>query len=100
MSDLSENPCLNPPHDPLLDAVVFLARFFGQAVDPAHVTAGVPLAAGQLGRAQLEECAARAGLTLSPARVEPARKTQGSTIIMWIGRLTRFGTSPEKTSHK
>ncbi|MCB1938999.1 MAG: type I secretion system permease/ATPase [Rhodocyclaceae bacterium] len=73
MSDLSENPCLNPPHDPLLDAVVFLARFFGQAVDPAHVTAGVPLAAGQLGRAQLEECAARAGLTLSPARVEPAR---------------------------
>ncbi|MEF7614899.1 type I secretion system permease/ATPase [Aquincola sp. MAHUQ-54] len=65
---------LDPPSDLLLEAVVFLARFFGTAGDHQALSGGWP-AGTRLDPDGLAACCARAGLALSPlsaADVRPA----------------------------
>ncbi len=57
--------------DAVLDRLVFLARYHGRSVDPAQLTAGVPLPEGRVSAAELAECAGRAGLALTPAQASP-----------------------------
>ncbi|MBX3678898.1 MAG: type I secretion system permease/ATPase [Rhodocyclaceae bacterium] len=71
MSNLNESPTTHQQPDALLDRLIFLARFFGQTVEAGRITGGVPLASGRITLAELDECAARAGLTLSSARIPP-----------------------------
>ena len=53
--------------DPLLLAIAFVARFFGQPADLDNLRAGVPLdAAGRVPANALLECASRAGLAVTP----------------------------------
>lgn len=57
--------------DPLLDRLVFLARFFGRGLDAARVVSGVPLPQGRVTLAELRECAGRASLALTPHAAGP-----------------------------
>ena len=63
--------------DPVLEALIVLARFFGRAVDGDRLTAGLPLDTGRIPATALGECASRAGLSLQATpldldRIKPA----------------------------
>ncbi|MBX3687066.1 MAG: type I secretion system permease/ATPase [Rhodocyclaceae bacterium] len=79
MSDLNESPGSHQQPDALLDRLIFLARFFGQTVEAGRITGGVPLTDGRITLVELDECAARAGLTLSAARI-PAMQIRASML--------------------
>lgn len=68
MADLPPDPsgALPAPFDPVLDRLVFLARFFGRGLEAAQITAGAPLPQGRITEVELKECAGRAGLSLTP----------------------------------
>lgn len=54
-----------PSADSLVQALCWLAAFFGRSAEPEQLTAGLPLNNGQLDIDHLEEAAARAGLALT-----------------------------------
>lgn len=63
----------NGPADVVLDRLLFLARYFGRSVDAEQLVAGVPLPQGRVTAVELAECAARAGLVITPAELTPER---------------------------
>lgn len=63
----------NGPADVVLDRILFLARYFGRSVDAEQLVAGLPLSTGYVTTAEMAECAARAGLSLTPSAVAPSR---------------------------
>lgn len=63
-------PDLNPipdgaACDAVVDQLIFLAHFFGKRADREQLLADIPVADGRLNEAQLNECAARGGLSLT-----------------------------------
>jgi ATP-binding cassette subfamily C protein LapB len=57
--------------DMVLDRLLFFARFFGRHVDQEQIISGVPLTDGRITEAELEECFARAGLSVTRAEQNP-----------------------------
>ena len=68
-----------PTQDPIVDALLLLAAFFGQSTDAARVTTGIPLQGGRVSIDSLSECAVRAGLGITPANTSP--KTIAATML-------------------
>lgn len=58
--------------DPILDQLVFLAKFFGKAVGPQQILGSTPLAQGVVTTAELAECSQRAGLSMQAMDLKPA----------------------------
>ncbi|MCB1914752.1 MAG: type I secretion system permease/ATPase [Rhodocyclaceae bacterium] len=71
--------------DPLREALVVLARFFGRAVDGDRLTAGLPLEEGRIPPSLLSECANRAGLGLQPTPLDLDRIKPAMLPVLRIG---------------
>ena len=65
--------------DVVLDRLLFLARYFGRSFDADQLTGGVPLPAGRVTSDELLECAGRAGLAITPAKI-PAEHIKASML--------------------
>lgn len=61
------------PADAVLDRLLFLAHYFNRSVDAEHLVGSTPLPEGRITEAELTECAARAGLAITPAAMDPAQ---------------------------
>lgn len=61
------------PVDAVLDRIAFLSRYHGRGIEPAQLVAGIPLPAGRVTARELDECASRAGLAVTPCRHDPAK---------------------------
>ncbi len=61
------------PFDAVLDRVAFLARYHGRGIDPAQLVSGIPLPEGRVTAYELDECASRAGLAVTPCTLDPSR---------------------------
>ncbi|MDD5298682.1 MAG: type I secretion system permease/ATPase [Rhodocyclaceae bacterium] len=57
--------------DPVGDRLLFLARHFGRSFAPDQIKGGLPLPDGRVDAEHLAECAARAGLAVTPSTVAP-----------------------------
>ncbi len=62
-----------PEHstDPVGDRLLFLARHFGRGFSAEQIKGGLPLPDNRVDEVHLSECAARAGLAVTPATVAP-----------------------------
>lgn len=65
--------------DLVLDRLLFLARYFGRSIDAEQLTGGVPLPSGRVTSDELSECAGRAGLAISAAKL-PAAQMKASML--------------------
>lgn len=61
------------PVDPALNRLLFLAHYFNRAVSAEQLIGGIPLPDGRVTENELAECAGRAGLAVTAAKVEPAK---------------------------
>jgi ATP-binding cassette subfamily C protein LapB len=57
--------------DPVGDRLLFLARHFGRSFSAEQIKGGLPLPDNRVDAVHLSECAARAGLAVTPATVAP-----------------------------
>jgi len=71
MSETSNPLSGQRPADPVLDRLLFLARYHGRPLAPEQLTAGIPLSEGRVTAAELAECASRAGLAVTLADLPP-----------------------------
>jgi len=81
-SSSGPSPAPSPGHRPLdgvLDRLLFLARYYGRSFDAEQLTGGVPLPAGRVTADQLQECAGRAGLAVTPVP-KPAQQLKSSML--------------------
>ena len=63
----------------LVDGRDPVARYFGRSFDAEQLIGGVPLPAGRVTTDELPECAGRAGLAITPAKV-PAEHIKASML--------------------
>lgn len=57
--------------DPVLDQLVFLAKFFGKSANPQQMVGSIPLPQGRVTIAELDECSRRAGMSLQTLEIKP-----------------------------
>ena len=69
MSTQTINTSLTGNSDAVLDSLLFLARHHGRQLEGQQLTAGIPLENGRITENELHECAARAGLAVTPSEL-------------------------------
>lgn len=74
-----------PANDPVLDRLLFLARYYGRSAEPDQLTGGIPLPTGRVTAAELEECAAHAGLAVTPSTLAAAQVKASMLPALVIG---------------
>jgi ATP-binding cassette subfamily C protein LapB len=67
--NMQSNPssALSANNDAVLDSLLFLARHHGRQLEKEQMAAGIPLPSGRVTENELAECAARAGLAVTPS---------------------------------
>lgn len=76
---------ITQPADAVLDRLLFLAHYFNRSVAPEHLVGGIPLPEGRITAAELGECAGRAGLAITPAKIPPAQVKASMLPALIIG---------------
>lgn len=85
LNQLSLNKTTTQPADAVLDRLLFLAHYFNRGVDAEHLVGGIPLPEGRVTEAELGECAGRAGLAITAAKVDPAQVKASMLPALIIG---------------
>ncbi len=67
--NMQSNPgsAITANNDAVLDSLLFLARHHGRPMEAGQLVAGIPLPEGRITENELAECAARAGLAVTPS---------------------------------
>lgn len=71
--------------DPVGDRLLFLARHFGRSFSAEQIKGGLPLPDNRVDEEHLSECAARAGLAVSPATVAPRQVKASMLPALLVG---------------
>lgn len=85
LKQLPLNKAATQPADAVLDRLLFLAHYFNRGVDAEHLVGGIPLTEGRITEAELGECAGRAGLAVTAAKIDPEQVKASMLPALIIG---------------
>ena len=85
LNQLPLNKAAIQPADAVLDRLLFLAHYYNRGVSPEHLVGGIPLPEGRITAAELDECAGRAGLAITPSKIDPAQVKASMLPALLIG---------------
>ncbi|MEE9354421.1 MAG: type I secretion system permease/ATPase [Methylococcaceae bacterium] len=69
-----------PQTDAVLDRLIFLAQYFGRSIDANQLIGDIPLPEGRITQVEIEECAGRAGLSVTQFEQQKLKKIKPSML--------------------